>query len=634
MELLSSLQTEPYSSQTSPNISLAMPFTRPHFTCSTLKKTTLLQPQQLPLSPRPLLFAIVGPVSGGATGEGFTFTISPTNQRFRVSSSDHYLGLFNPINEGNFSNHVFAVEFDTVKSQALFRDIDENHVGIDINSLKSNASATASYYDHTNKSRVQVNLDSGSRIQAWVDYDGAHKIVNVTICPFNLPKPSRPLLSHSIDLSPILEEFMYVGFSSSTGKPTASHYILGWSFQMGIEAPPLDLSKIPFPPKRGSRSPELRKKGIEIGGLSSLVTLVLLMGAIIFSLWMLRKAKLADALEDWELDFPHRFRYKDLYIATKGFTESQILGKGGFGCVYKGVLPNTKEEVAVKRISHNSKQGLKEFVAEVATLGKLRHRHLVHLQGWCKRKDDLLLVYDYMSNGSLDTFLFEVKKSLDWGQRFRILKEISSGLLYLHEEWEQVVVHRDVKANNVLLDANMTARLGDFGLAKLYEHGKNPSTTHVVGTVGYIAPELSYTGKATASSDVYAYGALLLEVACGRRPVDASVSSGGVVILQEWVGDCYQRGQIFEVVDPKLGDFYAKEEMELVLKVGLLCSQLAPQARPNMRQVNRYLGGFDPLPDIDVLHVVVVDAGLVDAVSHSHPSSVGVMSTGSLRCGR
>ncbi|CBI25440.3 unnamed protein product, partial [Vitis vinifera] len=223
---------------------------------------------------------------------------------------------------------------------------------------------------------------------AWIEYDGAQKIVNVTISPASLPKPSKPLLSLAMDLSPIFKESMYVGFSAATGKHPNSHYILGWSLKMGrTEEDPLDLSKIPSPPRNGTPSPGLgRRRGIEIGAASTMVTLALLLCGITISVYMLRRARLAEVLEDWELDFPHRFRYKDLYIATKGFKESQILGKGVFG--------------------------------------------------------DLLLVYDYMSNGSLDTFLFQEDKNLDWGQRFRILKEIAAGLLYLHEEWEQFDVVR------------------------------------------------------------------------------------------------------------------------------------------------------------------------------------------------
>nr|XP_040254083.1 L-type lectin-domain containing receptor kinase S.4-like [Aegilops tauschii subsp. strangulata] len=197
-------------------------------------------------------------------------------------------------------------------------------------------------------------------------------------------------------------------------------------------------------------------------------------------------------------------------------------------------LGHSGDTVAIKRISSNGSQGMREFVAEVASLGRMRHRNLVELRGWCKRGQDLLLVYDFMPNGNLDAHLFGSARAgagtgvgvspspalLTWEQRVRILKGVASGLVYLHEGWEQVVVHRDVKASNVLLGADMSARLGDFGLARLYEHGAEPATTRVVGTLGYMAPELTVTGKATTASDAFGFGGLLLEVASGRRPID------------------------------------------------------------------------------------------------------------------
>ncbi|KAF8369594.1 hypothetical protein HHK36_018606 [Tetracentron sinense] len=579
------------------------------------------------------LFAIVKPYEGsGGGGHGLVFTLSPSKEP-RGSWFAQYYGLLGPTNDGNSTNHVFAIEFDTVYDIALFGDINDNHVGIDVNSFRSIASEPASYYLN-GTTKKEMRLESGQPIQAWIDYNGENEVVNVTISPVSVPKPSQPLLSRKINLSDVLVESMYVGFSSSTGKLASSHYILGWSFSMNGVASPLDLRRLPFPPGNQSGASGLGNKAIIIGAISSVVTLLLLALAISTFMYLLRRAKQAEVLEDWELDCPHRFRYKDLYVATKGFKESHILGSGGFGWVYKGVLPNTKEEVAIKRVSHNSKQGVKEFVAEVASLGKLRHRHLVHLQGWCKRNADLLLVYDYMPNGSLETFLFDEEKDLvlNWPQRFKILQGIASALLYLHEEWEQVVVHRDVKANNILLDADMNGRLGDFGLAKLYEHGKNPSTTHVVGTVGYIAPELSRTGKATASSDVFAYGALLLEVTCGRRPIDPNAPSGNLLLL-DWVRECRQRGQILEAVDPKMEDLYEKEEVEMVLILGLLCSQSTPEARPTIRQVTRYLNGTDILAKTDV-PMEFTDTGSEDFCIRSYPSSFGVISTGSLTGGR
>ncbi|KAH9672431.1 L-type lectin-domain containing receptor kinase S.4 [Citrus sinensis] len=315
-------------------------------------------------------------------------------------------------------------------------------------------------------------------------------------------------------------------------------------------------------------------------------------------IYIIKKIKNAEVIEDWELEVgPQRYSYQELKQATNNFSAKQLLGHGGFGQVYKGTLHNSKTEVAVKRISNESKQGVREFVSEIATIGRLRHRNLVQLVGWCRRKGDLLLVYDFMANGSLDSFLFDEPKAvLNWEQRFKIIKGVASGLLYLHEGYEQVVIHRDVKASNVLLDSELNGKLGDFGLAKLYEHGTNPATTRVVGTLGYLAPETPRTGKSSASSDVFAFGALLLEVACGRRPIETRALPEELVLV-DWVWGKYGEGRVLEVIDPKLNAEYDQSQVLMVLKLGLLCSNNSPAARPTMRQVVRCLEGELELPD-------------------------------------
>jgi serine/threonine protein kinase len=243
---------------------------------------------------------------------------------------------------------------------------------------------------------------------------------------------------------------------------------------------------------------------------------------------------------------------------------------------------------------------MKEFVAEIVSMGRLRHRNLVQLLGYCRRRGELLLVYDYMPNGSLDKFLYSPKKpNLNWVQRFRIIKGVASSLFYLHEEWEKVVLHRDVKASNVLLDAELNGRLGDFGLARLYDHGSNPQTTHVVGTVGYLAPELTRTGRATTCSDVFAFGAFMLEVACGRRPIEVpALGLPERMILVDWVSECWRSGAIVDASDFRLGGNYVVEEMVLVLKLGLLCSNAIPVARPSMKQVVQFLDGDADMPEL------------------------------------
>nr|KYP44765.1 Lectin-domain containing receptor kinase A4.1 [Cajanus cajan] len=367
-------------------------------------------------------FAIV-PQYPKLGGHGFAFTISRSTSLADAYPSQ-YLGLLNPSDVGNFSNHLFAVEFDTVQDFE-FGDINDNHVGINLNNMVSNKSVEAAFYPNNGSTNKQsLNLKSGEVTQAWVDYDSSKHQLEVRLSPTS-SKPTSPILSYKVDLSPILQDSMYVGFSSSTGLLASSHYIL------------------------------------------------------------------------------------DKYL----FDEPRVI--------------------------------------------------------------------------------------LTWEQRFRIIKGVAWGLVYLHEEWEQTVIHRDVKAGNVLLDGEMNGRLGDFGLAKLYEHGSNPSTTRVVGTLGYLAPELTRTGKPTASSDVFAFGALMLEVACGRRPIEAKALPEELVLV-EWVWERWRVGAALAVVDSRLGGVFDEVEALLVLRLGLLCSVEAPEKRPSMRQVVRYLEGEVAPPPVVV----------------------------------
>ncbi|GAV70340.1 Pkinase domain-containing protein/Lectin_legB domain-containing protein, partial [Cephalotus follicularis] len=521
-------------------------------------------------------------------GHGLAFTISPTKELAGALPSQ-YLGLFNANNIGNFTNDVFAVEFDTVQDFE-FGDINDNHVGIDINSLISNKSVPAAYF-LDNSTKQDLYMKGGEVIQAWIDYDSTINRIDVKLSLSSI-KPRYSILSFDVDLSPILKDTMFVGFSSSTGLLASYHYILGWSFNMSGEAQSLSLSDLPSLP-----GPKKSQLPLIIGVTVSACFVVILVIAVAF--FLIRKIKNADIIEQWELDVgPHRFTYQELKKATRGFRDKELLGLGGFGRVYKGTLPNTDTQVAVKRVSHESKQGLREFVSEIASIGRLRHRNLVQLVGWCRQRGDLLLVYDFMPNGSLDKYLFnEPKAILSWEQRFKIIKDVASGLLYLHEEWEQTVIHRDIKAGNVLLDSELNGRLGDFGLAKLFEHGSNPSTTRVVGTLGYLAPELTRTGKPTTSSDVFAFGALLLEVVCGRKPIEPKALPEELILV-DWVWDKWRSGAVLDVVDPRLNGEFDEIEAVVVVKLGLICSNDLPEARPTMRQVVRYLEGEVPLPEV------------------------------------
>ncbi|XP_038979810.1 L-type lectin-domain containing receptor kinase SIT2-like [Phoenix dactylifera] len=539
------------------------------------------------------IFAII-PKYQDLFGHGIAFVLAQSVD-LSYALPSQFLGLFNSSNSYS-SNQIVAIEFDTNMNPDV-DDIDNNHVGIDANSPKSINSSHAAYFTNDNEGRFEnLSLASGKPIQAWIEYSHLDGLLSVTLAPIDVAKPGVPRLSSYVNLSSLISDYMYVGFSSSVGTFTTSHYILGWSFKLNGRAQALDLSRLPSLPRTGSKS---RLESWKIGLPIILAILLLLIIVIGITLLVNSRIKFREVFEDWELEYgPQRFCFKDLFLATKGFRDQHLLGAGGFGKVYSGVLPNTGIQVAVKQVSHESRQGMREFIAEIVSIGRLRHRNLVQLLGYCRRKGELLLVYEFMPNGSLDQHLFnQPKLMLSWGQRFQIIKGVASALYYLHEGWEKVVVHRDIKASNILLDDQMNGRLGDFGLARLYDHGTDPHTTHVVGTLGYLAPELAKTGKATTSTDVFAFGGFLLEVACGRRPIETRASEQEIVLVDK-VLECWKAGTIVEVRDPNLGNEYIAEEMEMVLKLGLLCSHPDSSSRPPMRLVMRILERDAPLPEM------------------------------------
>ncbi|KAL3617341.1 L-type lectin-domain containing receptor kinase IX.1 [Castilleja foliolosa] len=286
-----------------------------------------------------------------------------------------------------------------------------------------------------------------------------------------------------------------------------------------------------------------------------------------------------------------------LVLATKDFAEEEKLGEGGFGGVYKGSLRDGGAGIAVKRVSRGSKQGLKEYVSEVKIISQLRHRNLVQLIGWCHERGELLLVYEFMPNGSLDSHLFKSKSILTWEVRYKIAQGLASGLLYLHEEWERCVVHRDIKSSNIMLDSNFNAKLGDFGLARLVDHEKGSQTTVLAGTMGYMAPECVITGRASKETDIYSFGIVLLEIACGRKPIELKYRENkNQVVLVEWVWSLYGMGKLLEAADPNLSTEFDEREMEQLMTVGLWCVHSDCNHRPSIRQAIYLLNFEAPLP--------------------------------------
>lgn len=533
------------------------------------------------------VFSIL-PTIDSSPGFGLCFVLSNYTSPPNALASQ-YFGLFTNATVPVVAP-LLAVEFDTGRNPE-FNDPDDNHIGIDLNSIVSMRTQSAGYYNSSG-GFVPIRMRNGQNVRAWIEFDGTNFEINVTVAPLNVPRPSRPTLTFR---DPVIANYvsteMFVGFSASKTQWIEAQRVLAWSLSDSGVAREINTTNLPV------FILESDKNSLSSGAIAGIVVgcivFVIVLASGLFLLWQKNKLykQEEDEIEDWELEYwPHRFSYEELSVATDSFSNDQVLGSGGFGKVYKGTLQNNTE-VAVKCVNHDSKQGLREFMAEISSMGRLKQKNLVQMRGWCRKGNELMLVYDYMPNGSLNRWIFDQpKKILSWEHRRRVLADVAEGLNYLHNGWDQVVVHRDIKSSNVLLDSEMRGRVGDFGLAKLYQHGEVPNTTRVVGTLGYLAPELATIASPTAASDVYSFGVVVLEVVCGRRPIDLDAEEEEEVLM-DWVRDLYVKGKICEAVDKRMKGEYKVEEVEAVLKLGLACCHPDPQRRPGMKEMVAVLVG-------------------------------------------
>ncbi|KQJ94417.1 LRR receptor kinase SERK2 isoform X2 [Brachypodium distachyon] len=322
---------------------------------------------------------------------------------------------------------------------------------------------------------------------------------------------------------------------------------------------------------------------------------------IVVALFLFCKAKNKEYLHELFVDVPgeddrritfgqiKRFAWRELQIATDNFNERNVLGKGAFGKVYKGVLPDGTK-IAVKRLTDYERPGgMDAFLREVELISVAVHRNILRLIGFCSTQAERLLVYPFMQNLSVAYCIREFKPGepiLDWSARKRVALGTARGLEYLHEHCNPKIIHRDVKAANVLLDEYFEPVVGDFGLAKLVDVQKTSVTTQVRGTMGHIAPEYLSTGKSSERTDVFGYGVMLLELVTGQRAIDFSRMEE-----EEEVKKLQREGQLRSIVDHNLGQDYDKEEVEMVIQIALLCTQASPEDRPSMSEVVRMLEG-------------------------------------------
>ncbi|CAA7402429.1 unnamed protein product [Spirodela intermedia] len=290
------------------------------------------------------------------------------------------------------------------------------------------------------------------------------------------------------------------------------------------------------------------------------------------------------------------FSLKQIKAATGNFDPENKIGEGGFGPVYKGVLPDGSM-IAVKQLSSKSKQGNREFVTEIGMISALQHPNLVKLFGCCIEGNQLLLIYEYMENNSLARALFGpegLRLNLDWQTRRKICIGIARGLAYLHEESRLKIVHRDIKTTNVLLDKDLNAKISDFGLAKLDEEENTHISTRIAGTMGYMAPEYAMRGYLTDKADVYSFGVVTLEIVSGKSNANCRPKEDFIYLL-DWAYVLQEQGSLLDLVDPALGTDFSLEEAQQMLNLALVCTNPSPTLRPAMSAVVSMLEGHTPV---------------------------------------
>ncbi|WCJ34025.1 Concanavalin A-like lectin protein kinase family protein [Euphorbia peplus] len=510
-------------------------------------------------------------------GEGLAFVLTPDTM-VPTFSDRQWLGIVNQTTNGSSKARIVGIEFDTRKSYD--EDLDDNHVGLDINSVYSHRQVSLTSFG--------IDLSAGGDVKVVVQYDGKSKNLSLY-----LGEMGNHVFTENIDLSVYLTDKIFVGFSASTSDESQINCVRSWEFE-------------------GSNIDHKNLKWIEVLipviGVFVLVTI----GFTIYWKMKMRRKKMEDAYSSIEEAIkgsstaPRKFKLKELNKATSNFSPKNKLGKGGFGTVYKGVMGKT--EVAVKKFSEKSTQGKTEFIAEVTTIGNLHHRNLVKLIGWCYERHQFLLVYEYLTNRSLDKFIFvneessetDPESTMEWGTRRNIVLEAAQALDYLHNGCQDIVLHRDIKSSNIMLDSQFSAKLGDFGLARTMKVSDQThhSTKEIAGTPGYMAPESILTGRFTVETDVYAFGVLILEVACGRRPRSRNNENEYNCNIVDSVWEFHGKGNIISAVDPKLDGEFQASDMECVLVLGLACCHPNPNNRPSMKSVLQVLKGETPSPQV------------------------------------
>uniref|UniRef100_A0A1J3G4N3 Cysteine-rich receptor-like protein kinase 11 n=2 Tax=Noccaea caerulescens TaxID=107243 RepID=A0A1J3G4N3_NOCCA len=371
--------------------------------------------------------------------------------------------------------------------------------------------------------------------------------------------------------------------------------------------PPQNPQTMPPPgdlPGSTKKDAKTISRGTVIGiVLSAAIIVALLALGLVF--WRRRKSNQITKFKSFADDDitntqPRQFDFKTLNAATDNFSPKNKIGRGGFGVVYKGTFPNGTE-IAVKRLSrNNSVQGLKEFKNEVTVLAKLQHTNLVRILGFCLEGEEQILVYEFLPNKSLDYFLFDPVKQdqLNWSKRYDIIGGITRGMLYLHHDSSFRIIHRDLKASNILLDKGMKPKIADFGMARIFGiEQTRADTSKIAGTFGYMAPEYVMHGQISMKSDVYSFGVLVLEIISGKMNIRCNETDGSVDSLVTHAWRLWRNGSPLGLLDPTFGENYISDDVTRCIHIGLLCVQEDPADRPTLSAIILMLNSSRTLPE-------------------------------------
>ncbi|XP_017225542.1 protein NSP-INTERACTING KINASE 3 isoform X1 [Daucus carota subsp. sativus] len=450
---------------------------------------------------------------------------------------------------------------------------------LDLSSNKLHGEIPSSFGDLKNLNYLRLNNNSlTGKIPDSLSGLGALTLVDMSFNNFSAPVPKLPARTFRITGNPLI-------------CPEGAENNCSVIYQ-----------KLPsFPPDDQIESGRKDHHHIAIAmgtSFGAALLIIIIIGSLVWWRYRHNKQIFFDVHDQYDPDVClghlRRYTFKELRTATDHFNSKNILGRGGFGIVYKGCL-NDGTTVAVKRLKeYNTLGGEIQFQTEVELISLALHRNLLRLLGFCTTESERILVYPYMVNGSVASRLRDHvlgRPILDWSRRKQIALGTARGLFYLHEHCDPGIIHRDVKAANILLDEDFEAVVGDFGLAKLLDHRESHVSTAVRGTVGHIAPEYLSTGQSSDKTDVFGFGILLLELITGQKALDFGRAASQKVVMLDWVKKLRQDGKLDLIVDKELKKDYDKIELEEIVQVALLCTQFNPSNRPKMSEVLRMLEG-------------------------------------------